>query len=165
MPKPAAATTHERRPGSLERTDKAERAKSAAKNTTAHAANGGTPKQRDERPGPGPDRDSDSDSGTPSSLFQPRVAVLLDVPKNWHPVLFASRALACAPAVWWGAPSALLLVLRVALQLGLLKGDDVGGQVVSLDKLLDARLGFTESALAVLWVRISWLAEYGSHGH
>ncbi|KAH8884301.1 hypothetical protein GQ53DRAFT_662159 [Thozetella sp. PMI_491] len=138
MPRPAAYTAYERRPGSP---DKKERPKAAARSNVGPAA-----RSRDDR------TSSDAEAVTRSSLFQPRVAVLLGVPKNWHPVLFTSRALACAPAVWWGAPSALVLVLRMALQLGLLKGD-VSGQVIppGLERFLDARLGFVESALAIIW--------------
>ncbi|KAF4448139.1 hypothetical protein F53441_8455 [Fusarium austroafricanum] len=47
------------------------------------------------------------------SLLQPRVAVVLNVPKPWHPWLFALRLVSILPALWWGLPSALQLLLRV----------------------------------------------------
>ncbi|CEJ91377.1 hypothetical protein VHEMI07095 [[Torrubiella] hemipterigena] len=47
------------------------------------------------------------------SILQPRVAVVLNVPPPWHPWLFALRLLSCLPAVWWGLPSALHLVMRL----------------------------------------------------
>lgn len=41
------------------------------------------------------------------SLLQPRVAVLLDLPKRWHPLLFALRLLSTWPALWSGLRYAL----------------------------------------------------------
>ncbi|PHH90168.1 hypothetical protein CDD83_4361 [Cordyceps sp. RAO-2017] len=52
------------------------------------------------------------------SVLQPRVAVVLNVPQPWHPWLFALRLASILPAVWWGLPSALQLLL------GLLPGPD-----------------------------------------
>ncbi|ODA78615.1 hypothetical protein RJ55_05997 [Drechmeria coniospora] len=52
------------------------------------------------------------------SILQPRVAVVLDVPPPWHPWLFALRLCSILPALWWGLPCALQLLLR------LLPGDD-----------------------------------------
>ena len=162
MPKPASASAHERWP---ESTDKLRDASSikhlgngsrsytptasglAPANTTTTAT---TTRSRRARHHESSDPRS-SEVVTLSSFLQPRVAVLLDVPKRWHPVLFTCRALSCAPAVWWGAPPALLLLFRLAFQLGLLKGH-VSGQLISLEKLLDARLGLTESTLAIVWV-------------
>ncbi len=76
-----------------------------------------------------------------------------ECPKNGIQCSSHAVPFSCAPAVWWGAPPALLLLFRLAFQLGLLKGH-VSGQVISLEKLLDARLGLTESALAIVWVRL-----------
>ncbi|KHO00972.1 N-glycosylation protein EOS1 [Metarhizium album ARSEF 1941] len=47
------------------------------------------------------------------SLLQPRVAVVLNVPPPWHPWLFALRLCSILPALWWGLPCALQLLLRV----------------------------------------------------
>ncbi|KAL4721931.1 hypothetical protein ACLX1H_011123 [Fusarium chlamydosporum] len=57
-----------------------------------------------------------SDSDVPPvhpSLLQPRVAVVLNVPTPWHPWLFALRLFSILPALWWGLPSAVQLLLRV----------------------------------------------------
>ncbi|POR37582.1 N-glycosylation protein eos1 [Tolypocladium paradoxum] len=62
---------------------------------------------------------SPSPSPTPApssvhpSLLQPRVAVVLNVPPPWHPWLFALRLCSILPALWWGLPSALQLLLRL----------------------------------------------------
>ncbi|QPC70150.1 hypothetical protein HYE68_000902 [Fusarium pseudograminearum] len=47
------------------------------------------------------------------SLLQPRVAVVLNVPTPWHPWLFALRLFSILPALWWGLPSAVQLLLRI----------------------------------------------------
>ncbi|TWU74657.1 hypothetical protein ED733_003454 [Metarhizium rileyi] len=47
------------------------------------------------------------------SLLQPRVAVVLNVPPPWHPWLFALRLCSILPALWWGLPCALQLLLRL----------------------------------------------------
>ncbi|KAG5993628.1 hypothetical protein E4U52_001802 [Claviceps spartinae] len=47
------------------------------------------------------------------SMLQPRVAVVLNVNPQWHPYLFAFRLLSILPALWWGLPSALQLVLSI----------------------------------------------------
>ncbi|KAM4065062.1 N-glycosylation protein [Hirsutella rhossiliensis] len=59
-----------------------------------------------------------SSSATPPpsvypSFLQPRVAVVLKVPQPWHPWLFALRLCSILPALWWGLPSALQLLLRL----------------------------------------------------
>ncbi|KAK0609347.1 N-glycosylation protein-domain-containing protein [Bombardia bombarda] len=50
-----------------------------------------------------------------SSLLQPRVAVVLGVPKTWYPLLFVCRLLSTMPAIWWGLPSALRLLVMLYL--------------------------------------------------
>ncbi|ETS03566.1 hypothetical protein M419DRAFT_47928, partial [Trichoderma reesei RUT C-30] len=45
------------------------------------------------------------------SMLQPRVAVVLNVPQPWHPWLFALRLCSILPALWWGLPSLLRLLL------------------------------------------------------
>lgn len=91
------------------------------------------------------------------SLLQPRVAVVLNVPPPWHPWLFALRLCSILPAVWWGLPCALQLLLR------LLPGPD---QILvvrpnracttgSCDGGEDAvPFALTEGALATIWVRL-----------
>ncbi|KAL6698466.1 N-glycosylation domain-containing protein [Trichoderma pleuroticola] len=46
------------------------------------------------------------------SMLQPRVAVVLNVPQPWHPWLFALRLCSILPALWWGLPSLLRLLLH-----------------------------------------------------
>ncbi|UKZ84792.1 uncharacterized protein TrAFT101_000682 [Trichoderma asperellum] len=59
---------------------------------------------------------SASPSSTPTppmpSMLQPRVAVVLNVPKPWHPWLFALRLASILPALWWGLPSLLRLLIH-----------------------------------------------------
>ncbi|KAG8420361.1 hypothetical protein J3459_011138 [Metarhizium acridum] len=62
------------------------------------------------------DPSSSSSSSPPPvhpSLLQPRVAVVLNVPPPWHPWLFALRLCSILPALWWGLPCALQLLLRL----------------------------------------------------
>ena len=82
------------------------------------------------------------------SLLQPRVAVALNVPPPWHPWLFALRLCSILPAMWWGLPCALQLLLR------LLPGEH---QVVVVRRTgvgSDDAVPFalTEAALATIWV-------------
>ncbi|KAF4467545.1 hypothetical protein FALBO_5584 [Fusarium albosuccineum] len=56
---------------------------------------------------------ADADSTVHPSLLQPRVAVVLNVPQPWHPWLFTLRLVSILPALWWGLPSALQLLLRI----------------------------------------------------
>ncbi|KAL6893397.1 N-glycosylation domain-containing protein [Trichoderma evansii] len=55
-----------------------------------------------------------SSTATPPmpSMLQPRVAVVLNVPKPWHPWLFALRLCSILPALWWGLPSLLRLLIH-----------------------------------------------------
>ncbi|UKZ60631.1 uncharacterized protein TrAtP1_001902 [Trichoderma atroviride] len=59
---------------------------------------------------------SASSSSTPTppipSMLQPRVAVVLNVPKPWHPWLFTLRLASILPALWWGLPSLLRLLIH-----------------------------------------------------
>lgn len=100
-----------------------------------------------------PDDDEKSRSATANSasLLQPRVAVALNVPQPWHPWLFTLRLASILPAVFWGTPVALrLLLLALELVLGppnmagvAYGGDgDEGGEVL---------LPVTEMALASIW--------------
>ncbi|TQS31710.1 hypothetical protein Golomagni_08001, partial [Golovinomyces magnicellulatus] len=83
------------------------------------------------------------------SILQPRVAVVLNVPPPWHPWLFALRLLSCLPAVWWGLPSALHLLLR------LLPGQNHYASVLvaAARETTDAETSYalTEAALATIW--------------
>ena len=160
MPKPASAPAHERWPESTDKLRDGSSTKNPGYGSRSYttAPPGLAPTTSTTTTTTKPRRARHHESSDPrsevvtlSSFLQPRVAVLLDVPKRWHLVLFSCRALSCAPSVWWGAPPALLLLFRLAFQLGLLKGH-VSGQLISLEKLLDARLGLTESTLAIVWV-------------
>ncbi|RTE70918.1 hypothetical protein BHE90_014688 [Fusarium euwallaceae] len=86
------------------------------------------------------------------SLLQPRVAVVLNVPPPWHPWLFTLRLVSILPALWWGLPSALQLLLR------LLPGPELVVVVPSaaagtkgLSVEADARYALTETGLATIW--------------
>ncbi|KAG6167868.1 hypothetical protein E4U11_006398 [Claviceps purpurea] len=86
------------------------------------------------------------------SMLQPRVAVVLNVNPQWHPYLFAFRLLSILPALWWGLPSALQLVLSI------LYGPE---RIVLIRGTWDGRLhssnhdtvpfALTEGALATIW--------------
>ncbi|KPM34273.1 hypothetical protein AK830_g12302 [Neonectria ditissima] len=86
------------------------------------------------------------------SLLQPRVAVVLNVPPPWHPWLFALRLVSILPALWWGLPSALQLLLRVLPGPELVVVVAAAGpapSVLSVDA--DARYALTETGLATIW--------------
>ncbi|KAL6880912.1 N-glycosylation domain-containing protein [Trichoderma novae-zelandiae] len=61
--------------------------------------------------GPGPGPGSGTQNPPVPSMLQPRVAVVLNVPQPWHPWLFALRLCSILPALWWGLPSLLRLLL------------------------------------------------------
>ncbi|KAK5654431.1 hypothetical protein OQA88_7341 [Cercophora sp. LCS_1] len=98
-----------------------------------------------------------------SSLLQPRVAVLLGLPKTWHPLLFVCRLLSIVPAVWWGLPCCL----RLLAMLHLLFTDRDGFKSTrsnnntpepstfsvagTLDMSFEARLRLLETVLATIW--------------
>ncbi|KAH7358595.1 N-glycosylation protein-domain-containing protein [Plectosphaerella cucumerina] len=54
-----------------------------------------------------------------ASILEPRIAVVLKVPKPWRPWLFFSRLLSICPAIFWGLRPALQLVTRALLALPL----------------------------------------------
>ncbi|RFU81886.1 n-glycosylation eos1 [Trichoderma arundinaceum] len=58
------------------------------------------------------DRPGGTDTPPVPSMLQPRVAVVLNVPQPWHPWLFALRLCSVLPALWWGLPSMLRLLLH-----------------------------------------------------
>jgi len=137
----------------------------------------------DEEPPPysSPSRSSGGPT-TRSSILQPRVAVVLGVPREWHVWLFGARLLSLGPATVWGVQSALQLLLRLVLRLLLLRlfpvpGVDVldgsegvagssggssgsqgrisvGGSALVVDAGGSAGDPFplTETSLAVIWV-------------
>ncbi|OLN86054.1 N-glycosylation protein eos1 [Colletotrichum chlorophyti] len=68
--------------------------------------------------------DGDDDDGLPpyhsynpdlvsSSLLEPRIAVVLNVPKPWRPWLFFARLLSIAPAIFWALQPALTLLVQI----------------------------------------------------
>ena len=96
------------------------------------------PPSRAPSPSPPPDATRPrTQSYLPSSLLAPRVAVALNVPGPWQPVLFASRLLSIAPAAAWGWPSALLLL---------------DGVISSFVEGAGWEFAETASALACIWV-------------
>ncbi|KAG7101225.1 N-glycosylation protein eos1 like [Verticillium longisporum] len=59
-----------------------------------------------------------SSPGVVSAAFlEPRIAVVLKIPKAWRPWLFFSRLLSICPAILWGLRPALQLLLRLLLAL------------------------------------------------
>ncbi|KXH55024.1 hypothetical protein CNYM01_03424 [Colletotrichum nymphaeae SA-01] len=48
-----------------------------------------------------------------SSLLEPRIAVVLNVPKPWRPWLFACRLLSIGPAIFWALQPALTLLVQI----------------------------------------------------
>ncbi|KAM0279043.1 hypothetical protein ACHAQH_004825 [Verticillium albo-atrum] len=59
-----------------------------------------------------------SSPGVVSAAFlEPRIAVVLKIPKPWRPWLFFSRLLSICPAILWGLRPALQLLLRLVLAL------------------------------------------------
>ncbi|KAK1992981.1 hypothetical protein LX36DRAFT_674160 [Colletotrichum falcatum] len=48
-----------------------------------------------------------------SSLLEPRIAVVLNVPKRWRPWLFACRLLSIFPAIFWALQPALTLLVQI----------------------------------------------------
>jgi hypothetical protein len=86
------------------------------------------------------------------SLLQPRVAVVLNVPTPWHPWLFALRLFSILPALWWGLPSAVQLLLRIlpGPEIVVVVPSTTGGSVaMSVEQ--DARYALTETGLATIW--------------
>jgi hypothetical protein len=75
------------------------------------------------------------------SLLQPRVAVVLGIPKRWHRTLSICRLLSVVPCVWWGLRLALrFLVAQVLRHSSRHEFDD------------EASLRVTETLLAGIWV-------------
>lgn len=92
------------------------------------------------------------------SLLQPRVAVVLNVPTPWHPWLFALRLFSILPALWWGLPSAVQLLLRIlpGPEIVVVVPSTTGGSVaMSVEQ--DARYALAETGLATIWVRMGYV--------
>ncbi|KAL6795042.1 N-glycosylation domain-containing protein [Trichoderma sp. SZMC 28012] len=110
------------------------------------------------------------------SMLQPRVAVVLNVPQPWHPWLFALRLCSILPALWWGLPSLLRLLLHFlpgppdqfmlvkqiaisgsnmdALQTSLLSScspEEGKAAAAAAAAVLAAPYPITETALATIW--------------
>lgn len=89
----------------------------------------------------GHDLEEDGEEVTPRpSLLQPRLAVVLNVPKSWHLWFFALRLSSILPAIWWGLPCVLMLLLRLFPRQ---EGRSISGE----------KYAITEMALATIWVR------------
>ncbi|KAF5674908.1 hypothetical protein FHETE_2659 [Fusarium heterosporum] len=86
------------------------------------------------------------------SLLQPRVAVVLNVPTPWHPWLFALRLISILPALWWGLPSALQLLMRVVPgpEMVFIVPSTTGGSV-AVTYEADTRYTLTETGLGTIW--------------
>ncbi|GAP91350.1 hypothetical protein SAMD00023353_6000170 [Rosellinia necatrix] len=75
------------------------------------------------------------------SLLQPRVAVLLGLPKHWYRTLSICRLLCLAPCFWWG--------LRIALRFLVAEVLRYESQKNELDE--ETSLMLIETLLAALW--------------
>lgn len=99
-----------------------------------------------------PPPSTSSDAPVHSTLLQPRVAVVLNVPPPWHPWLFALRLVSILPALWWGLPSALQLLIRLlpGPELVFVAPSASTGQK-GLTVEADDRYALTETGLATIW--------------
>ena len=115
-----------------------------------------------------------TDSTVHSSLLQPRVAVALGLSAKWHPLLFICRLLSILPALWWGVPVALRLLVQLIALLGNTAAacsyDDRTqgipwlrdyGRIAAADLRdvpqtidFETRLRLTEMALGIVWVNL-----------
>ncbi|KAK7974194.1 hypothetical protein PG989_016042 [Apiospora arundinis] len=99
-----------------------------------------------------------------AGFMQPRIAVVLNVPRKWHPFLFICRLLSIAPALWWGLRCALRFLISDFLQsrdvaqfLGLDHGSGSSGILDSASDSVrrqvrtEQRLRLTETALSMIW--------------
>ncbi|KAI1176346.1 N-glycosylation protein-domain-containing protein [Nemania sp. FL0916] len=89
------------------------------------------------------------------SLLQPRVAVLLGLPKRWYRTLSICRLLCLIPCFWWGVRIALRFLVALALQRLNRTGVNIGIKTSigngSGDELAPPSLWLTETLLAGLW--------------
>lgn len=94
------------------------------------------------------------DASVHPTLLQPRVAVVLNVPQPWHPWLFVLRLLSILPALWWGLPSALQLLLRIlpGPELVVVVGRTGLSGIEDMGEAVTARYTLTEMGLATIWV-------------
>ncbi|KAI1741910.1 N-glycosylation protein-domain-containing protein [Xylaria scruposa] len=90
---------------------------------------------------PGPNHDhAQLERPVAVSLLQPRVAVLLGLPKRWYRTLSICRLLCLVPCFWWGVRIALrFLVAQVLRRLHQVETNE------------EASLMLTETLLAALW--------------
>ncbi|KAG5982273.1 hypothetical protein E4U55_002132 [Claviceps digitariae] len=96
--------------------------------------------------------DADSPPPVHLSMLQPRVAVVLKVNPQWHPYLFAFRLLSIVPALWWGLPCALQLVLSIlpgSESIVVVRGGAWDGRLYNSHDAVPFAL--TEGALATIW--------------
>merc|ERR1712000_146313 len=82
----------------------------------------------------------------PTSVLHPRVAVMLNVPTQWHAWLFALRLGSILPAIRWGTPSALHLLLRL---LQIVVGEE--GYELLREGARCRSTPWTESVLGCVW--------------
>lgn len=77
------------------------------------------------------------------SLLEPRLAVLLGLPKRWYRTLSICRLLCLVPCFWWGVRLALRFLVALVLQRSRSNADEPDEEVAPW---------LTETLLAGLWV-------------
>lgn len=77
------------------------------------------------------------------SLLEPRLAVLLGLPKRWYRTLSICRLLCLVPCFWWGVRLALRFLVALVLQRSRSNAGEPAEEVASW---------LTETLLAGLWV-------------
>lgn len=102
----------------------------------------------------------DDASSRPPSKLHPRVAVILGVDRKWYLPLVICRALSVVPALWWGLRCAFtflaeLLRIRPGMWREGWVAIIVGSATADWD--VERRFRVTEVALAIMWVRITYL--------
>ncbi|KAF7535944.1 hypothetical protein G7054_g4961 [Neopestalotiopsis clavispora] len=95
------------------------------------------------------------------SLLQPRIAVVLGVPKHWHYPLSICRLLSIAPAIAWGVRFALRFLIEDFLRSDAYGygreafGIERNGEAKATERLPlelgERRLRLTETALSIIW--------------
>jgi hypothetical protein len=94
-------------------------------------------------------------------MLQPRVAVVLNVPRKWHPFLFICRLLPTLPALWCGARYVLRFLVADLLRYYDSHQDDGEGAAAGHSKWTmstvdltasSTRLRYIAMGLSIIWV-------------